>query len=147
MSVTIWQRPISAGKETDFTTASAPIHPAPVNSSPTAVTPTKGRSFVKCPQIERVGFKAAQTGGCSQNSLEIDSDARKSEMAPRIKRRREIGIGKRDLDEHIAPRTELSEDSPNRDRKIGTPEIQLMKMKMHRIQFASIVKLIQMKLI
>jgi hypothetical protein len=71
-----------------------PIDPAPVNLSPTAVTPTKDRSFVKCRVIERGPFQEGQTGGRSQNSLEIDNDPRKSDAAPPIKRRREIGIGK-----------------------------------------------------
>jgi hypothetical protein len=98
ISIAIWQRPIAAGRERDgFQDHKRSINPPPINLSRTAVTPTKGGSFVKCRQIECGVFQAVQTGVHPQNSLEIDSNPRKSDAGPPIKRRKEIGIGKREF--------------------------------------------------
>jgi hypothetical protein len=59
------------------------IHPAPRNLSRTAVTSTKGRSFVKCRQIEGRVFQSVHDGVRPQNSLEIDRTA-----IPESRRRR-----------------------------------------------------------
>jgi hypothetical protein len=73
------------------------VHPSPINSSPTAVTPTNLRNFFKFRQIRREVLQTEQTGVRLHNAVEIDGDPRFSEESPPMKRRTRIGIGKREL--------------------------------------------------
>jgi hypothetical protein len=108
-----------------------------------------------------------QTGVRPQNSLEIDSDPRKSDVVTPIKRRTEIWIGKREFGEigmgivcHKQKRRTNRRAHRAKAERFGfkpknstTQEfqdcvepqlIEVMKMKMHAIQSASIGNLIQM---